>query len=145
MGEASPSPEVANRVIEDLTAMEVDPDKGERLFRAALIKTNSGVFYRMLSKSLNTGKVDLVHYGCDLDETGTPKSKWRIRRILEQNPSRFDQEIEGIKKSVADEGEQVSGVWVHDLTSIQDLAAQGKSLESWIKQAVGEAATPGES
>ena len=75
MGEASTSPEVANRVIQDLTAMEVDPDKGERLFKAALIKTNAGVFYRMLAKSLNTGKVDLVHYGCDLDETGTPKSK----------------------------------------------------------------------
>lgn len=143
MGEVSTSPEVADRAIQDLTAIEVDPEKGERLFKAAVIKSNSGVFYRLLSKSLTTGKVDLVHYGCDLDETGHPKSKWRIRRILEQHPGRFDQEIEGIKKSVADEGEQVSGVWVHDLTPIHDVAAQGESLESWMKQTVREAKTQG--
>ncbi len=138
MGEASPSPETANRVIEDMTAMEVDPDKGERLYKAALIRANTGVAYRMLSKSLKTGKVDLVHYGCDLDEDGNPKTRWRIRRILEQSPERFDKEIEAIKKAVADDGEQVVGTWVHDMTAIPDLAAQGTSLQAWSKQMAGE-------
>ncbi len=139
MGEASPSPETANRVIEDMTAMEVDPDKGERLYKAALIRANTGVAYRMLSKSLKTGKVDLVHYGCDLDEDGNPKTRWRIRRILEQSPERFDKEIEAIKKAVADVGEQVVGTWVHDMTTIPDLPAQGTSLQAWSKQMAGEA------
>ncbi|HKW86747.1 MAG TPA: hypothetical protein VJM82_06735, partial [Nitrospiraceae bacterium] len=109
MGEVNPTPEAAARVIEDLTAMEVDPDKGERLYKAALIRSNKGVAYRMLAKSLKTGKLDLVHYGCDLDEEGKPATKWRIRRILEQAPERFDKEIEAIKKAVKEDGEEVQG------------------------------------
>ncbi len=138
MGEVNASPEAATRVIEDLTAMEVDPEKGERLHKAALIQSNSGVAYRMLSKSLNTGKLDLVHYGCDLDEDGHPTTRWRIRRILEQSPERFDREIEAIKTAVADDGEQVVGTWVHDMTTLPDLAGQSSSLEAWSKQMAAE-------
>jgi len=134
MGEVNATPEAAARVIEDLTAMEVDPDKGERLYKAALIQSNKGVAYRMLAKSLKTGKLDLVHYGCDLDEEGKPTTKWRIRRILEQAPERFDKEIEAIKKAVKDDGEEVQGAWVHDMTGIPDVPAQGKSLEEWSRK-----------
>lgn len=138
MGEAEPAADTSARVIEDLTAVEVDPAKGERLYKAVLIRTNKGVAYRMLAKSLKTGKLDLVHYGCDLDETGKPTTKWRIRRILEQNPERFDQEIEAIKKSVADDGEEVAGAWTLDLTPIADVAAQGKSLDEWSRKVAAE-------
>jgi len=140
MGEAEPAPDTSARVIEDLTAVEVDPAKGERLYKAVLIRTNKGVAYRMLAKSLKTGKLDLVHYGCDLDETGKPTTKWRIRRILEQNPERFDKEIEAIKKSVADDGEEVAGAWTLDLTPIADIAAQGKSLDEWSRKVAAEIA-----
>jgi len=138
MGEVDATPEAAARVIEDLTATEFDPDKGERLYKAALIRSNKGVAYRMLAKSLQTGKLDLVHYGCDLDENGNPATKWRIRRILEQAPERFDKEIEAIKKAVKEDGEEVQGAWVHDLTSIPDVAAQGKSLEEWSRKMAAE-------
>lgn len=138
MGEAEPAPETSAKVIEDLTAVEVDPAKGERLYKAVLIRTNKGVAYRMLAKSLKTGKLDLVHYGCDLDETGKPTTKWRIRRILEQNPERFDKEIEAIKKSVVDDGEEVAGAWTLDLTPIADVAAQGKSLDEWSRKVAAE-------
>ena len=43
MGEVDTAPEVAAKVIEDLTALEVDPDKCERLYKAALVQSNSGV------------------------------------------------------------------------------------------------------
>ena len=52
MGEVDTAPEVAAKVIEDLTALEVDPDKCERLYKAALVQSNSGVTYRMLAKVL---------------------------------------------------------------------------------------------
>ena len=89
MGEVDIAPEGAAKVIEDLTALEVDQDKGERLYKAALVQSNSGVIYRMLAKVLSTGKVDLVHYACNLDADGKPTTKWKIRRILEQAPERF--------------------------------------------------------
>ncbi len=60
MGEVNTAPEVAAKAVEDLTAMEVDPDKGERLFKAAIIQSNKGATYRMLSKSLKTGKAAQV-------------------------------------------------------------------------------------
>ena len=81
MGEATPTPEVAAKVMQDLTAVEVDPDKGERLYKAALIRSKQGSTYRMLAKSLKSGKLDIVHYGCDLDAEGKPTTKWAIRRI----------------------------------------------------------------
>ena len=131
MGEASPTPEVSAGVIEDLTAMEVDTNKGERLYKAALIQTNKGVSYRMLGKSHQSGKLDIVHYGCELDSEGKPMTKWRIRRILEQAPERFEKEIETIKKAVRDDGEEVQGEWVHDMSALPDVAAQSNSLNEW--------------
>ncbi|MGH7165463.1 MAG: hypothetical protein ACREIS_08080, partial [Nitrospiraceae bacterium] len=74
----------------------------------------------------------------DLDADGNPSTKWRIRRILEQNPDRFEKEIEAIKKAVADDGEQVQGAWIHDLTAIPDVAAQGTSLEEWTRKMAAE-------
>jgi len=126
MGEVDTAPEVAAKVIEDLTALEVDPDKCERLYKAALVQSNSGVTYRMLAKVLSTGKVDLVHYGCDLDAPDLP-----LRR-------RFDKELEAIKKGVTDDGEVVQGAWVHDMTGLPDVAAQGKSLDEWSRNMTAE-------
>lgn len=138
MGEVNAEPEAAARAIEDLTAIEVDPDKCERLYKAALVQSKSGVSYRMLAKSLQTGKVDLVHYACDIDADGKPTTKWRIRRIVEQIPERFDKEIEAIKQVIKDEGEEVQGVWVHDLTGLPDVTAQGKSLDEWSRSMAAE-------
>jgi hypothetical protein len=131
MGEVNPTPEVAARVVEDLTALEVDPAKGEHLYKAALIQSNRGASYRLLAKSLKSGKLDLVHYGCDLDDEGKPVSKWRIRRILEQSPERFEKELADIQAAVRADGEEVAGVWIHDMTGIADLATQGSSLDEW--------------
>jgi len=138
MGEVDTSPVVAAKVMEDLTALDVDPDKCERLYKAALIQSNSGVTYRMLSRILETGKVDIVHYGCDLDAEGKPTTKWKIRRILEQAPERFDKEFEAIKKSIVDDGEIVKGEWVHDMTGLPDVPAQGKSLDEWSRTMTAE-------
>ncbi len=138
MGEVDTAPEVAAKVIEDLTALEVDPAKCERLFKAALVQSQSGTTYRMLAKVAQTGKVDLVHYGCALDADGNPTTKWKIRRILEQKPERFDKELEAIKQGVADDGEVVQGAWVHDMTGLPDVAAQGKSLDEWFRTTIAE-------
>lgn len=138
MGEIDTAPEVAAKAIEDLTALEVDPGKCERLYKAALVQSSSGVTYRMLAKVIETGKLDLVHYGCDLDVEGKPISKWRIRRILEQALERFDKELETIKKGIIDDGETVQGAWVHDMTGMADVAAQGKSLDEWSRNTTAE-------
>ncbi len=134
MGEVNASPEAATRTMEDLTAMQVDSDKGERLYKAALIHTSAGAAYRMLSKLLASGRIDLVHYGCDLDAEGQPTTKWRIRRILDQPLERFDEEVETIKKAVAGDGEQVTGEWVHDMSAMPDIGSQSSSLEAWSKE-----------
>ena len=138
MGEVDTAPEVAAKVIEDLTALEVDPAQCERLYKAALVQSSSGVTYRMLAKVLTTGKMDLVHYGCDLDADGKPTTKWKIRRILEQAPERFDKEFVAIKKGITDDGETVQGAWVHDMTGLPDVAAQSKSLEEWSRNMIAE-------
>jgi hypothetical protein len=138
MGEATPTPEAAARVIQDLTSLEVDPDKGERLYKAAIIRSKQGSTYRMLAKANKAGKLDIVHYGCDLDAEGNPTTKWAIRRILEQSPERFDREVAAIQKTIADNGEEVLRVWSHDLTKIADVAAQGRSLEEWSRKVAGE-------
>ena len=138
MGEVSTSPEVAARVIEDLTALEVDAAKCERLYKAAVIQSKQGTTYRMLAKVLGTGKLDIVHYGCDLDAEGKPTTKWSIRRILEQKPERFDKEIEAIQKSITDNGEEVAGLWVHDMTGMPDTVAQGSSLEEFNMKMAAE-------
>src|SRR2546428_7133691 len=134
MGEVNTAPEVAAKAVEDLTAMEVDPEKGERLFKAAIIQSNKGATYRMLSKSLKTGKIDLVHYGCDLDEEGKPTTKWSIRRILEQVPERVDKEIAAIQKTIKDGGGEREGLREHDMTGMPAPGAQGRNLEEGTKE-----------
>lgn len=138
MGEMDTTPEVAAKAIEDLTALEVDPGKGERLYKAALVQSSSGVTYRMLAKVIETGKIDLVHYGCNLDAEGKPIAKWKIRRILEQTLERFDKELETIKKGIIDAGETVQDAWVHDMTGMADVATQGKSLDEWSRNTIAE-------
>jgi hypothetical protein len=142
MGEVDTSPAVAAKVMEDLTALDVDPDKCQRLYKAALIQSSTGVTYRMLSRILETGKVDIVHYACDLDAEGKPTTKWKIRRILEQAPERFEKEVEAIKKSIADDSETVKGAWVHDMTEFPDVPAQGKSLDEWSRNMTTEVKKP---
>jgi hypothetical protein len=141
MGETAAAPEETARAVEDLTKMEVDPAKCERLYKAALIHSNKGTTYRMLAKSLQDGRLDIIHYGCMLDENGNPTTKWSIRRILEQTPERFDKELESIKQTIRDSGEEVQGAWIHDLTTIPDVSAQGTSLEAWTKKMAGEIKT----
>ena len=138
MGEVDASPETAAKAVTDLTSMEVDPDKGERLFKAALLHSNQGTTYRMLAKSFPNGKVDIVHYACDLDTDGNPATKWRITRIMAVAPERFDTEIEFIKKSLKGNGEEVQGAWVHDLTAMPDLIAQSNSLGDWSRKMAAE-------
>ena len=138
MGEVNASPEVTTRVVEDVSSMEVDPDKGERLYKAAFLHSNQGTTYRMLAKSFPGGKVDIVHYACDLDVDGNPATKWRITRILAVAPERFDAEIEFIKKNLKGNGEEVQGIWVHDMTGMPDLIAQGNSLGDWNRKMAAE-------
>ena len=138
MEEVDTASEGAANVIEDPTALEVDPGKQERLYKAALVQSNSGVTYRMLAKILSTGKVDIVHYGCNMDADGKPTMKRKIRRILEQVPERFDKELAAIKKGVTDDRDVVQGAWVHDMTGLPDVAAQGKSLNEWSRNMAAE-------
>ena len=41
--------------VEDMTAITVDPDRGERLYKSATIHTKQGTTYRMVAKSLSSG------------------------------------------------------------------------------------------
>lgn len=138
MKEVDTASEVAAKVTEDPTALEVDPDKHERLYKTALVQSNSGVTYRMLAKVLSTGTMDIVHYGCDMDADGKPTMKRKIQRILEQAPERFDKELEAIKKGVTDDDEVVQGAWVDDMTGLPDVAAQGNSLGVWSRNMIAE-------
>lgn len=138
MGEVDTSPEVTAKAVEDQTAIAVDPDKGERLYKAALIRSDKGTTYRMLAKTLAGGKIDIVHYACDLDADGNPTTKWRITRILAVAPERFDTEMEFIKKSLKGNGEEAKAVQVHDMAGTPDVAVQGKSLDEWSKKMASE-------
>src|SRR5712692_3269129 len=69
------------RKIEDPSALNVDPDRGERLYKSAIIHTKQGTTYRMVAKMLPIGKLDIVHYACDLLPDGTPEGKRRVNRI----------------------------------------------------------------
>jgi len=102
MGEVDAGPAIPTKPMPDLTALEVDPSQGERLYKAAFVHSKQGSTYRLISKTLSDGKLDLVHYVCDLDPDGTQFGKRRIRRIHSQPNNRFDQEIETIKKEIAD-------------------------------------------
>lgn len=126
------------KAVQDVTALDVDPDKGERLYKSAIIRSQQGTTYRMLAKTLGTGKLDIVHYACDLLPDGTPEGKRRINRILSVAPERFDAEIEFLKKTLKGSGEELEGVWVHDMTGMPDLIAQGNSLEDWTRKMAQE-------
>ena len=141
MGEVNEEATIA-KPVEDMTAITVDPDKCERLYKSATIHTKQGTTYRMVAKSLSSGKLDIVHYACTLLPDGTPEGKYRVNRILAVAPERFDNEIEFIKKTIKGNGEEVAGVWVHDMTAMPDLIAQGNSLEEWIKQMGAEIRKP---
>src|SRR5689334_8830746 len=136
MEEVDTASEVAAKVIEDPTALEVDPNKHERLYKAALVQSNSGVTYRMLAKVLSTGTVDIVHYGCDMDADGKPTMKRKIRRILEQAPERFDKEFQAIRKRVTDDDQVRQGAWLADMTRRPDHPAEGNRLGDWSRSMI---------
>jgi hypothetical protein len=46
--------------------------------------------------------------------------------------------LEAIKKGVTDDGEVVQGAWVHDMTGLPDVVAQGKSLGEWSRNMIAE-------
>ena len=137
MGEVDTA-ETPARKIEDPSALNVDPDNGERLYKSAIIHTKQGTTYRVVAKMLPIGKLDIVHYACDLLPDGTPEGMRRLNRILAVLPQRFDSEIDYIQKVAKGNGEEVQSVWVHDLTALPSLIAQAHSLEEWTKKMAAE-------
>ena len=140
MGEVDAAPAVPAKPMIDLTSLEVDPGQGEKLYKAAFVHSKQGTTYRLLAKTLSDGGLDLVHFVCDLDPDGTQFGKRRIRRIHSQPVDRFDREVETIKKEITDNGEEVQGVWTHDMTTLPDVAAQSSSLEAWTVETAKEIA-----
>jgi hypothetical protein len=136
MGEVNPEP--TTREVQDVTAINVDPALGERLYKAAVIQSHQGTTVRVLSKTLASGKIDVVHYACDLDPDGTPQGKRRIHRITAVAPERFDTELATIQKNLTGSGEAIQGAWIHDMTGMPDLIAQSNSLEEWTRKMAGE-------
>ena len=136
MGEVNPEP--TTKAVQDVTAINVDPALGERLYKAAVIQTRQGTTVRVLSKTLGSGKIDLVHYACDLDADGTPQGKRRIHRIMAVAPERFDSEIAHVQKSLKANAEEIQDTWVHDMTGMADLIAQSNSLEDWTRKMAAE-------
>ncbi len=134
MGEVDSEPAAPAKPMPDLTVLEVDPAKGERFFKAVLIHSKQGTTYRMVAKALPDGRLDLVHFICDLSADGTMNGKRRIRRIESQRQERWDTEVATIQKEITDNGEEVQKVWSHDLTGIQDVAEQVRSLDAWMVQ-----------
>ena len=70
MGEVDTAPAAPAKPMPDLTALEVDPAKGERFYKAALVHSKQGTTYRMVAKALADGRLDLVHFVCDLSADG---------------------------------------------------------------------------
>jgi hypothetical protein len=136
MGEVNPEP--TTRLVQDVTAINVDPALGERLYKAAVVQTRQGTTVRVLSKTLGSGKIDLVHYACDLDADGTPQGKRRIHRIMAVAPERFDSEITHIQQSLKANGEEVLDTWIHDMVGMADLIGQSNSLEEWTRKMATE-------
>src|SRR2546425_7765631 len=126
------------RKIEDPSALNVDPDRGERLYKSAIIHTKQGTTYRMVAKMLPIGKLDIVHYACDLLSDGTPEGKRRVNRILAVLPQRFDSEIAYIQKVAKGNGEEVQAGWGHDMTGLPGLGGPGNSPEGWTQKMGGE-------
>ena len=94
MGEVDSGPVAPAEPMPDLTVLEVDPAKGERFYKAALIHSKQGTTYRMVAKAIADGRLDLVHFVCDLSADGTMIGKRRIRRIESQRPERWDRRVE---------------------------------------------------
>src|SRR5437773_10414523 len=117
MGEVDTA-ETPARKIEDPSALNVDPDNGERLYKSAIIHTKQGTTYRVVANMLPIGKLDIVHYACDLLPDGTPECKRRVNRILAVLPQRFDSEIDYIQQVAKGNGRDVHAVWVHDSRSL---------------------------
>jgi len=138
MGEVDAGPAAPATPMPDMTVLEVDPAKGERFFKAVLIHSKQGTTYRMVAKVLGDGRLDLVHFVCDLSADGTMNGKRRIRRIESQKSERWDKEVATIQKEITDNGEEVQKVWSHDLTGIQDVAEQISSLDIWMVQTAKE-------
>ncbi len=136
MGEVNPEP--TTKAVQDVTAINVDPALGERLYKAAVIQTRQGTTVRVLSKTLGSGKIDVVHYACDLDADGTPQGKRRIHRIMAVAPERFDSEIATIQKSLKANSEEIQDTWIHDMVGMSDLIAQSNSLEDWTRKMAAE-------
>ncbi len=138
MGEVDTAPAAPAPPMPDLTALEVDPAQGERFYKAAFVHSKEGTTYRMVAKTLPDGRLDLVRFACDLGSDGIMFGKRGTRRIQSQPPERFDAEVATIQKEITDKDEEVQGVWAHDLTGIQDVAEQARSLDAWILQTAKE-------
>jgi hypothetical protein len=138
MGETDTAPAAPAPPMPDLTVLEVFPDQGERFFKAAFVHSKQGTTYRIVAKTLSNGRLDLVRFACDLGSDGIMAGKWAIWRIESQPLTRFDAEIATVQKEITDKGEEVQGVWPHDLTGIQDVAEQASSLEAWLIKAAKE-------
>src|SRR5438128_12573795 len=137
MGEVDAA-ETPARKIEDPSALNVDPDNGERLYKSAIIHTKQGTTYRMVAKMLPIGKLDIVHYACDLLPDGTPEGKRRVNRILAVPPQRFASEIDYIQKVAKGNGDDVHSVWVHAFTALPSLIAQTHSVAECTKTTAAE-------
>jgi hypothetical protein len=138
MGEVDAAPAAPAPPMPDLTALEVDPAKGERFHKAAFVHSKEGTTHRLVAKALPDGRLDLVRFACDLGADGKMNGKRGTRRIESQPVERFDEELAAIQKDITSKGQEVQGVWAHDLTSIQDVAEQAKSLEAWVLVAAKE-------
>lgn len=134
MGEVDAGPAAPAVPMPDLTALEVDPAQGERFYKAAIVHSKQGTTYRMVAKTLPDGRLDLVRFACDLGADGVMFGKRGTRRIQSQPLERFDAEVATIQKEIIDKGEEVQGLWAHDLTGIQEVAQQASSLDTWMLQ-----------
>ena len=134
MGETDAAPSAPAPPMADLTILEVFPDKGERFHKAAFVHSKEGTTYRIVAKILTNGKLDMVRFACDLGSDGVISGKWGIRIIDGQPLTRFDAEIETVQKEITDKGEEVQGVWPHDLTDIQDVAEQASKHKEYLSE-----------
>ena len=57
--------------------------------------------------------------------------KYTLRLMVQE----MDEDAEKIKSF----GEVVQGAWVHDMSGIQDVSAQGTSLDAWSRNTIAEA------
>jgi len=138
MGETDTAPAAPAPPMPDLTVLEVFPDQGERFYKAAFVHSKQGTTYRIIAKTLSDGRLDMVRFACDLGADGIMAGKWAIWRIESQPLTRFDAEIATVQKEITDKGEEVHGVWPHDLTGIPDVAEQASSVEAWLLKAAKE-------